>query len=459
MTIKLFDTYAREVREFQPLHTDLVRMYACGPTVYDFAHIGNLRTYLFEDILRRVLQFNGYKVKHVLNITDVGHLTSDADTGEDKMEMGAERTGKSASEIAHIYTLAFKEDLKCLNIMEPSVWCKATEHIQDQIDAILTIEANGYTYRTDDGIYFDTSKLDDYGYLARLDVEGLRQGARVEIGDKCSATDFALWKFSPPDQKRQMEWESPWGIGFPGWHIECSAMSTKYLGEFFDIHCGGEDHIPVHHSNEIAQSQACSGTKLANFWMHGYFLQIDDAKMAKSSGKFLRLATLLDRKCDPLAYRYLCLTAHYRSHLSFSWESLDGAGTALNKLRKVSFEWGDPGHMDDDFVDRFTLCINEDLNTKKALALTWDLVRSEMPPATKKATLLHFDNVFGLLLSDWSPKVVEIPADILSLVEKREIARLEKRWADADSLRDQVHNLGFEIEDNSGGSEVKPRKY
>ncbi len=459
MTIKLFDTYAREVRDFQPLRTDVVRMYACGPTVYDFAHVGNLRTYLFEDILRRVLQFNGYKVKHVLNITDVGHLTSDADTGEDKMEMGAERTGKSASEIAQNYTLAFKEDLKYLNIMEPSVWCIATEHIQDQIDAILTIEANGYTYRTADGIYFDTSKLDDYGYLARLDVEGLRQGARVEIGDKCSATDFALWKFSPPGQKRQMEWESPWGIGFPGWHIECSAMSTMYLGEFFDIHCGGEDHIPVHHSNEIAQSQACSGTKLANFWMHGYFLQVDDAKMAKSSGKFLRLATLLDRKCDPLAYRYLCLTAHYRSHLSFSWESLDGAGTALNKLRKVSFEWGDPGHMDDDFVDRFTQCINEDLNTPKALALTWDLVRSELPPATKKATLLHFDKVFGFLLSDWSPKVVEIPDDILSLVAKRNIARLEKRWVDADSLRDQVHNLGFEIEDNSGGSEVKPRKH
>lgn len=459
MTIKLFDTYTRKIREFQPLRADMVRMYACGPTVYDFAHIGNLRTYLFEDILRRVLEFNRHEVKHVLNITDVGHLTSDADTGEDKMEMGAERAGKSASEIAQLYTEAFKEDLRHLNIKQPSVWCKATDHIQDQIDTILAIEANGYTYQTADGIYFDTSRLDDYGYLARLDVDGLRQGVRVEVGDKRSPTDFALWKFSPPDQNRQMEWESPWGIGFPGWHIECSAMSAKYLGDFFDIHCGGEDHIPVHHSNEIAQSQACSGTKLANFWIHGYFLQVDDAKMAKSSGGFLRLASLLDHGYDPLAYRYLCLTAHYRSHLSFSWESLDGAETALNKLRNLCFKWGDPGHVDDDFVDRFTLCINEDLNTSKALALTWDLVRSQLSPAIKKATLLHFDNVFGLQLSDWSPKVVEIPEDVLALVEKRNIARSEKRWADADGLRDQVLDLGFEIEDTSNGSIINPRKY
>jgi len=458
MSLVLFDTYARELREFRPLHSDAVGMYACGPTVYDYAHIGNLRTYLFEDILRRVLEFNGYAVKHVLNITDVGHLTSDADTGEDKMEVGAERTGKSALEIADLYTQAFKADLNHLNILEPSIWCKATDHIQEQIDAILAIEAKGYTYRTADGVYFDTSKLDDYGYLARLDVEGLRQGARVDIGEKRSATDFALWKISPGGQRRQMEWESPWGVGFPGWHIECSAMSEKYLGHFFDIHCGGEDHIPVHHSNEIAQSQACSGTKLANFWMHGYFLQIDNAKMAKSAGGFLRLATLLDRDYDPLGYRYLCLTAHYRSRLSFSWESLDAAETALNRLRSASFEWGNSEDTDDDFLRRFTQCINNDLSVPKALALTWELVNSDLSPGRKKATLLHFDNVLGLRLSEWSPEATEIPREISALIKAREVARSEKRWNDADGLRDQVQDLGFEIEDTSNGPEVKPRK-
>ena len=458
MTLNLFDTYDRKLREFEPLQSDAVRMYACGPTVYDFAHIGNLRTYLFEDVLRRIFEFNGYVVEHILNITDVGHLTSDADSGEDKMEVGAERTGKTAWEIADLYTQAFKDDLQCLNVREPSVWCKATDHIPEQLAAIRKIEVSGYAYRTSDGIYFDTSKLKDYGYLARLDVEGLRQGARVEIGDKRSATDFALWKFSKPGQQRQMEWDSPWGIGFPGWHIECSAMSVKYLGEFFDVHCGGEDHIPVHHSNEIAQSQACSGTKLANFWLHGYFLQVDNAKMAKSSGEFLRLATLIDREYDPLAYRYLCLTAHYRSHLSFSWDSLDSATIALNRLRNTSFEWGSAGVSDDDFLQRFTECVNDDLNTPKALALTWELVKSDLPPASKKATLLKFDEIFGLRLSDWCPDSLEIPEQISALVQEREVARSEKRWSDADSLRDQVHGLGFDIEDTSNGPEAKRRK-
>ena len=244
-------------------------MYACGPTVYNYAHIGNLRTYLFEDVLRRVLEFNGFKVKHVMNITDVGHLVSDSDTGEDKMEVGSRRTGKSAWEIAGEFAQAFKDDLSQLNIIEPTIWCKATDHISEQIEMIRLIEAKGLAYRTSDGIYFDTSHSPDYGYLARLDVHGLQAGARVERGEKRNITDFALWKFSPPDQKRQMEWDSPWSVGFPGWHIECSAMSAKYLSDFFDIHCGGEDHIPVHHTNEIAQTEACHGTHLANFWMQG----------------------------------------------------------------------------------------------------------------------------------------------------------------------------------------------
>ncbi|MCI0520475.1 MAG: cysteine--tRNA ligase, partial [Chloroflexi bacterium] len=280
MDLHLYDTYTRSVRRFEPLHPPEVGIYTCGPTVYDFAHIGNLRTYIFEDILRRVLAFNGFQVKHVMNVTDVGHLVSDADSGEDKMEKGSRRTGKSAWQIAAEYTQAFMEDLASLNILTPDVVCKATDHIGEQIAFIQCIEAQGYTYLTSDGVYFDTSRLEDYGHMARLDIDGLQAGARIEMGEKRLPTDFALWKFSPAGQQRQMEWDSPWGMGFPGWHIECSAMSAKYLGPFFDIHCGGEDHINVHHTNEIAQTQACYGTRLANFWMHGYFLQLEAEKMA-----------------------------------------------------------------------------------------------------------------------------------------------------------------------------------
>jgi cysteinyl-tRNA synthetase len=460
MALRLFDTYTRTVRDFAPLTPPEVRLYTCGPTVYDYAHIGNLRTYIFEDILRRVLEFNGYPVKHVMNITDVGHLTSDADTGEDKMEKGSRRTGMTAWQIAALYTEAFKEDIKRLNIQEPTIWCKATDHIPQQIEFIRCIEANGFTYRTADGIYFDTSKLSDYGYMARLNIEGLQAGARVEMGAKRNPTDFALWKFSSPEERRQMEWDSPWGVGFPGWHIECSAMSAEYLGPFFDIHCGGEDHISVHHSNEIAQTEACHHTRLANFWMHGYFLQLDEAKMAKSAGGFLRVQTLLDRGYDPLAYRFFCLGAHYRAKLNFTWDSLDGAATALNRLRSAAYEWGEPGNADESYMHRFAEQVNEDLNMPRAVALTWDLVKSDLPAATKKATLLQFDRVLGLRLADWKPQETgqAVPSEILSLVDQRQLARKEKRWKDADALRAQVTAAGYEIEDTPQGSRVKPRK-
>jgi len=458
IALKLYDTYTRALRDFEPLDPAAVRMYTCGPTVYNYAHIGNLRTYIFEDILRRALEFNGYAVKHVMNITDVGHLTSDADTGEDKMEKGAARTGKTAWEIAEIYAHAFKEDLQRLNILDPSIWCKATDHIAEQIAFICCIEDKGFCYRTDDGLYFDTSKLSDYGYMARLNLEGLQAGARIEMGDKRNPTDFALWKFSPKDKQRQMEWDSPWGIGFPGWHIECSAMSAKYLGPFFDIHCGGEDHISVHHSNEIAQTEVCHGTRLANFWMHGYFLQLDDAKMAKSSGDFLRVQTLLDRGIDPLAYRMFCLSAHYRSKLNFTWDGLDGAATALNRLRASAFEWGAPGEADAGFIERFTQCVNDDLNMPRAMAVVWELVKSELPPAVRKATVLVFDRVLGLRLAEWHPAEETVPAEIMALVEQRTLARKEKRWKDADVLRNQVITAGYEIEDKPGGARVRQRK-
>lgn len=455
MAIQLYDNWERSLRPFSPIHQDWVGLYCCGPTVYDYAHIGNLRTYLFEDVLRRALELNGYTVRHVVNITDVGHLVSDADDGEDKMEKGARRTGLTAWQIAEQYTVAFKEDIQRLNILEPKIWCKATDHIAEQIDFIHVIEEKGYAYRTPDGIYFDTSKQDDYGYLARLNREGLEAGKRVDIGDKKNPTDFALWKFSPEGSARQMEWDSPWGRGFPGWHIECSAMSAKYLEPWFDIHCGGEDHIAIHHSNEIAQNQACHGTRLANFWMHGYFLQIDSGKMSKSTGEFLRLQTLLDQNIDPLAYRYLCLTAHYRSQMQFSFEALLSAQTALQRLRETYHAWPTGGNINAEYREKFTSFINEDLNVPRGLALVWEMLKADLSDADKKATLTEFDKVFGLGLAQWQPAVLAIPAEVQSLAEQRQAARKAKNWAEADRLRGELHALGYEVEDKADGMQIK----
>ena len=457
MKLQLFDTFTRTLRNFEPLNPPAVGMYTCGPTVYDYPHIGNMRAYLFEDTLRRVLTWNGYQVNHVMNITDVGHLVSDADEGEDKMEKGSARTGKSAWELADFYTDAFKTDLKSLNIQEPSIWCKATDHIQEQIETIQCIEANGFTYRTSDGIYFDTSKQPDYGLLGRLDVEGLQAGARIDMGEKKNATDFALWKFSPSDKQRQMEWDSPWGRGFPGWHIECSAMSAKYLGKYFDIHCGGEDHITVHHTNEIAQTEACYGTRLANFWLHGYFLQLGDEKMSKSAGGFLRIASLIEKGYDPLDYRYFNFGALYRAKINFTWEAMDSAHTALNRLRMNVYEWGEPGEVDSCYINRFEDAINDDLNLPKAMAVAWDLVKSDLPVSTRKATILKFDEVFGLSLAEWKPQTEEATTEVMELLEQRKLARAEKRWADADAVREQITQLGYEIEDTAQGPKVKKK--
>jgi cysteinyl-tRNA synthetase len=453
MKLQLYDTYTRSVREFEPLRPPEVGLYTCGPTVYNYAHIGNLRTYVFEDLLRRTLELNGYRVKHVMNITDVGHLLSDGDVGEDRMEQSARIEGRSAWEVAEVYTEAFQEDLERLNILEPHIWCRATEHIQEQIETVKCIEEQGYTYRTEDGIYFDTSKLDDYGYLARLDVEGLQAGMRVRLGEKRNPTDFALWKFSPEDSDRQMEWESPWGVGFPGWHIECSAMSAKYLGPYFDIHCGGEDHINVHHPNEIAQTKACYGTRLANFWMHGYFLQLETGRMGKSLGNFITVQDLVDQGYDPLAYRYLCLNAHYRSRLTFNLETLDAAGTAFDRLREQVYDWGAPGEIDEEWMDRFVAQVNDDLNVPRALALAWDLTRTELPDAVKKATILRFDEVLGLKLGEWEP--ASVPEEVMGLVEEREAARKARDWSRADALRDEIADAGWEVRDTPGGAVVR----
>ena len=455
MKLRLFDTFERQVREFRPIIEGQVGMYACGPTVYDFAHIGNLRAYVFEDLLRRVLEFNRYAVRHVVNITDVGHLVSDADEGEDKMEKGSRRTGKSAWEIAALYTDAFRDDLKRLNVLEPTIWCRATDHIAEQIRDIQCIEEKGFTYLTSDGVYFDTSRLDSYGQLARIDPEGLLAGARVETGEKRNPTDFALWKLSPPGGLRQMEWASPWGVGFPGWHIECSAMSAKYLGPQFDIHCGGKDHIPVHHTNEIAQAQVCYGTRLANYWLHVYFLQVEDGKMAKSSGQYLRMQTLLDRGYDPLVFRYLCLSAHYRSDLSFTWESMDAAATALARLRGAAYSWGEPRAADPEYLERFAKRVNDDLNTPRALAVVWDMVRSDLSPGVKKATLARVDAVLGLQVCKWQPPLQVIPDEIGSLVQQRESLRAARRWEEADAIRAQLAERGYAIDDTPDGPKVR----
>jgi cysteinyl-tRNA synthetase len=458
LPLTLYDNYTRSLRRFQPLKAGEVGLYTCGPTVYDYQHIGNFRTFLFEDVLKRVLEWNGYRVRHVMNITDVGHLTSDADTGEDKMEKGARRTGKSAWEIAKLYTEAFLEDMHALRIEDPTILSRATDHIPEQVDFIADIENNGFTYRTSDGIYFDTSKQPDYGYLGRLDKAGLDAGRRVDVGEKKHATDFALWKFSPPGEKRQMEWESPWGVGFPGWHIECSAMAQKYLGEYFDIHCGGEDHISVHHTNEIAQTEARVGTRLANFWMHGYFLLQGDAKMAKSAGEFLRLKSLTDRGYDPLAYRYLCLTAHYRSQLNFTWDALDSASIALERMRKRFYALPGGGTGDGGYLERFTGEINDDLNLPRALALAWELLRGDvvdLPVA--RTTLAAFDRVFGLGLAEWRPREEAVPAAVQALAAARSAARAARQWAEADRLRGELHAAGWEMEDRSDGYALKRR--
>lgn len=466
--IRLFNTMGRKKQAFKPLKGSTVRMYSCGPTVYDYAHIGHFRAYVFVDVLRRVLEFNNFKVDHVMNITDVGHLTSDADAGDDKMEKAAKEKKMSAWEIAEYYTKDFFDAMKKLNVKTPGKVCKATDHIEDMISFIKKIEKNGYTYRTSDGIYFDTSKLEDYGKLSGLDkkkAEKLKAGARTDFGEKKNVTDFALWKFSPEGERRQMEWESPWGKGFPGWHIECSVMSTKYLGEQFDIHTGGIDHIPIHHSNEIAQSEAANGKEPVRFWMHNEFVLIDGGKMSKSLKNFYNMADIEAKGITPLALRYLFLTAHYRSKINFTWESLKAAEQALDKLNEKldEFKEADVGKFPDgraeEYVESFLKCVNDDLNTTKAISLVWKLVRDkQVSNADKRSLLLDFDKVFGLELG--SAKKTKIALDekekIDEMVELRKNMRKSGKYQEADEIRKRLDKeFGVLIEDTENGTRWK----
>ncbi|HLC89595.1 MAG TPA: cysteine--tRNA ligase [Patescibacteria group bacterium] len=441
----LYNTLARKKQDFKPLKGKTVGLYACGPTVYNYAHIGNLRTYIFEDILKRVLLYNGYSVKHVMNITDVGHLTSDADSGEDKMEKGAAREKKSVWEIAEFYTKEFKNNLKDLNILPPKIWCKATDYIKEQIDFIKVLGKKGLTYQTQDGVYFNAKKFPDYAKLASLNLKGQQAGSRVEVNpEKKNPFDFALWKFSPKNQKRQMEWASPWGKGFPGWHLECSAMSIAKLGHEFDFHCGGVDHIFVHHTNERAQNWGLTGKEAVRFWLHGEFLIIDFGRMGKSEGNFITLQTLIDKRFNPLAFRYLCLQIHYRQKLNFSWDSLQSAQNALDNFYGIIGDYGKSKIGCAEYEANFLAAINDDLNLPKALAVVWDLIKDDsMPPSAKKQSLLKFDLVLGLGLA--KAKKPKIPKEIIKLAKEMENARKAKDWKKSDALRDKVDALGYNV--------------
>jgi len=450
--IKLYNTLKRTKQEFIPLKKSHVTIYTCGPTVYWYQHIGNLRSYIFADVLKRTLLFNGYNVKQVINITDVGHLTSDADEGEDKMEKAASKEGKKAKDIAEFYFSKFLEDIHKLNIIEPEIWPKASEHIKEQITMIRELENKGYTYKTNDGIYFATSKLKEYGKLAKLKIKGLKAGKRVDIGDKKNPTDFALWKFSDSPGERQQEWDSPWGIGFPGWHIECSAMSRKYLGDIFDIHTGGEDHISVHHTNEIAQSQGATNKIPARFWMHGSFLTFKGEKVSKSKGGLFTLSELEEKKFLPLSYRYLILTGHYRTQLEFSLENLQNAQNTYERLKNICEELEDDGKENEKYLREFTESINNDLNTPKALQVLWKMLRDKKAFG-KWRTVKKMDEIFALNLL--IKEHIKIPKEVEKLVQDRQEARKNKNWKLADELRNKIEKKGFQINDTDKGPILK----
>lgn len=460
MDLLLYNTLTRAKEIFKPINSGTVGLYTCGPTVYHYAHIGNLRTYIFEDILKRVLEYNGFKVEHVMNVTDVGHLTGDRDMGEDKIEKEAALEAKTAREVADFYLAAFKADLARLNIIEPSIWCKATDFIKEQIDLIKNLETKGYTYLTSDGVYFDTAKFKDYNKLSHLKLAELKEGARVEKNnEKKNLTDFALWKFSPAyietaavKPKRQQEWESPWGIGFPGWHIECSAMSLNFLKDRLDIHCGGVDHINIHHTNEIAQSEAATGKQFFNYWLHGEHLNLgENEKMSKSKGHILTVETeTIKQGIDPLAFRYLCFMTHYRKAMSYKVEALKQADAALKSLRRAINDLdGQVTSVDPVLKQKFNEAVNDDLNMPQAIAVLHKLLNSELDAGVKLATLLDFDKVLGLSLI-----ALEIPVEINDLFNKRLVAKKNKDFATSDMLRAEIEAKGFVVEDGASGSKI-----
>lgn len=463
--LKVYNTLSRKKEVMQPLNGDIVTMYSCGPTVYNYAHIGNLRTYIFMDLLRRTLAFDGYKLKGVMNITDVGHLLSDGDTGEDKMAKAAKEQRKSPYEIAEYYTGIFYEDLEKLNISKPEIIAKATEHISDMISYVQRLIDAGYAYEISDGIYFDIAKFPKYGELSRLNLEEQIAGARVEVNtEKRNPQDFAVWKKAEPEHI--MQWESPWGMGYPGWHIECSVMSQKYLGEVFDIHTGGVDHIPVHHENEIAQNEALTGKKSVDYWMHGEFMLVDNGKMSKSLGNTYRISQLEEMGYKPIIFRYFCLNAHYRKKLNFTFEGMDAAKVSYERLCNavLSHKSGDnmiEQSVIDGYMQEFIDAVNDDINIPLALGVLWKMIKLS-PSKQVYDTVLKMDAVLGLNLDKCEQYLTsiedKIPDEVTMLAQQRFEAKKAKDWALADELRDKITQLGYTVMDKKDGYDIKLNK-
>ncbi len=463
MELKLYDSLNRKLTEFTPENPELVTMYTCGPTVYDYVTIGNYRTYTLGDLLYRTLQYKKYDVRYVMNITDVGHLTGDnlgdADIGDDRLEKAAEKEGKSAREVSDFYIKDFKDGFRELNILKPTKFTRATEYIDEQIKLVKELEKKGYTYRISDGIYFNTAKFENYGELSGLVEEQLKEGARVEPNpEKKNAADFALWKFSPKNSERWQEWNSPWGKGYPGWHLECSAMCMTELGDTVDIHIGGEDLKMIHHQNEIAQSESVTGQKFVNYWIHGAFLQVDNGKMSKSLGNAYTLDDIKAKNFDPLALRYFYLSAHYRSKLNFTWEALSGAQSALNRLYNILSGYKETeGTVSADHIFKFEEAVFDDLNMPKAVAVVWDLIKSDLSEGDKVQTLINFDQILGLNLQDYVG--YEIPQEIVDLAKTRGQYRKSGIWDKADQIRREIEKKGFVIEDKDDGDFTLKKRF
>lgn len=462
MQLRFYNTLTRKKEDFVPVKPHQSGIYSCGPTVYKYAHIGNLRAYVFMDELRRVLEYNGYKVKSVMNITDVGHLVSDADDGEDKMSKSAHETGKTPLEIASFYTDQFMKDIDALNIKRPTVCPKATDNIPEMIAVVQSLLDKGYAYETEDGIYFSVEKFPDYGKLSGINLADQRHGARVEVNSfKRHPVDFALWKKAAPNHLQQ--WDSPWGKGFPGWHIECTAMSKKYLGEVFDIHTGGVDHIPIHHENEIAQAECWLGHPAVHYWMHSEFMLIDGGKMSKSLGNTYTISDLVAKGYSPVVFRYFCLNVQYRQKINFTWEAMDAAKAAYNKLcaQLVSHK-NSPARTEksilDDFHNKFEEAINDDLNIPLAIGVLWTMLK--LPKSCDVYKLaLDFDRVFALDFDKVKEekKEIVIPDNVRQLAETRLQARKAKNWAESDRLREELSALGYSVKDTADGYELSEK--
>ena len=457
MKIYFYNTMTHKKEEFIPIDDKEVRIYSCGPTVYKDATIGNMRTNIFQDNLRRTLEYNGYKVKQAMNITDVGHLVSDGDEGEDKMIKSAKQEGKTPLEIANHYTKLFFKDLERLNIELPEIICKATDNIQDMIKAVEKLVEKGYAYETSTAIYFDVSKLDKYPVLSNLDVDKQKAGARVEVDtEKRNPHDFAVWIKAP--ENHLMKWDSPWGPSYPGWHIECSVMSQKFLGEVFDIHTGGIDLIPTHHENEIAQSKGMCGKVPAHYWMHGEFLLINGGKMSKSLGNVYLLQDIVDRGYDPLVYKLFCYSIQYRKKLNFTWEGMDSAKISLDRLRDAyQKQLIGTDEIDNSEIDKyrnnFKEAINDDLNMPVAMSVVWEVAKSSKKSKKLADLLKEFDKVLGIDI-DYVQKE-EIPEDIKELLLKRQEARANKNWEESDKLRDLIKEKGYVVKDSKDGQTIE----